>query len=121
VSDVARAGSKGGSKSIPRMFATIVEGAAMGSKWFTKGVVAASHGRIQFDFMFEGIRYRPSIRRPTSEANLRRARERLEDIKRQIELGTFSFAEGRSRGRLSAWHDADEARSFDGAMGGILW
>jgi len=43
--------------------------------------------------MFEGVRYRPSIQRPPSEANLRRARERLEDIKRQIEMGTFSFAE----------------------------
>ena len=64
----------------------------MGSKWFTGGVVAA-HGRIQFDFMFEGTRYRPSIRRPPSEANLRRARERLYEIKRQIEVGTFSFAE----------------------------
>jgi len=65
----------------------------IGSKWFTGGVVAAPHGRIQFDFMFEGVRYRPSIRRPPSEANLRRARERLDEIKRQIELGTFSFAE----------------------------
>jgi hypothetical protein len=58
----------------------------MGSKWFTGGVVAAPRGRIQFDFMFEGIRYRPSIRRPPSEANLRRARERLDEIKSQIEL-----------------------------------
>ncbi len=65
----------------------------MGSKWFTGGVIAASRSRIQFDFMFEGIRYRPSIRRPPSEANLRRARERLDEIKRQIEVGTFSFAE----------------------------
>jgi integrase len=65
----------------------------MGSKWFTGGVVAATHGRIQFDFMFEGVRYRPSIRRPPSEANLRRARERLDKIKRQIHAGTFSFAE----------------------------
>ena len=65
----------------------------MGSKWFTGGVVAAPRGRIQFDFMFEGVRYRPSIRRPPSEANLRRARERLDEIKRQIALGTFSFAE----------------------------
>ena len=65
----------------------------MGSKWFTGGVVAATHGRIQFDFMFEGVRYRPSIRRPPSEANLRRARERLDEIKRQIRAGTFSFAE----------------------------
>jgi integrase len=65
----------------------------MGSKWFTGGVAAAPHGRIQFDFMFEGVRYRPSIRRPPSEANLRRARERLEAIKQQIDAGTFSFAE----------------------------
>jgi integrase len=65
----------------------------MGSKWFTGGVVAAANGRIQFDFMFEGVRYRPSIRRPPSEANLRRARERLDEIKRQIDTGTFSCAE----------------------------
>ena len=65
----------------------------MGSKWFTGGVIAASRGRIRFDFVFEGVRYRPSIQRPPSEANLRRARERLEQIKRQIEVGTFCFAE----------------------------
>jgi integrase len=65
----------------------------MGTKWFTGGVIAASRGRIQFDFMFEGVRYRPSVQRPPSEANLRRARERLEQIKRQIEVGTFSFVE----------------------------
>jgi hypothetical protein len=65
----------------------------MGSKWFTGGVVAACHGRIQFDFIFNGIRYRPSIKRPPSEANLRLARERLEAIKHQIHLGTFSFEE----------------------------
>jgi integrase len=63
----------------------------MGSKWFTGGVVAASHGRIQFDFVFDGTRYRPSIKRPPSEANLRRARERLEAIKLHIRLGTFAF------------------------------
>ena len=53
----------------------------MGTKWFTGGVSAASRVRIQFDFTFEGVRYRPSIQRPPSEANLRRARERLEEIK----------------------------------------
>jgi hypothetical protein len=58
----------------------------MGTKWFTGGVAAASRGRIQFDFMFEGVRYRPSIQYPPSEANLRRARARLEQIKRQIEV-----------------------------------
>lgn len=65
----------------------------MGSEWFTGGVVAAPSGRIQFDFTFNGIRYRPSIKRPPSEANLRRARDRLEAIKHQIHLGTFSFEE----------------------------
>lgn len=65
----------------------------MGSKWFTGGVVAAPRGRIQFDFILGGVRYRPTIKRPPSEANLRRARERLEVIKRQIELGIFSFEE----------------------------
>jgi integrase len=43
--------------------------------------------------MLEGVRYRPTIRRPPSEANLRRARERLESIKHQIAVGTFSFAD----------------------------
>ena len=65
----------------------------MGSKWFTGGVVAASRGRIQFDFVLDGVRYPPSIKRPPSETNLRRARERLEVIRHQIELGTFSFEE----------------------------
>src|SRR5438477_10086194 len=65
----------------------------MGSKWFTGRVVAAPRGRIRFDFILDGIRYRPSIKRPPSEANLRRARERLEGIKHQIRLGTFSFEE----------------------------
>jgi integrase len=61
----------------------------MGSKWFTGGVSAAPHDRIRFDFMLEGVRYRPTIRRPPSESNLRRARERLESIKHQIAVGTF--------------------------------
>jgi len=65
----------------------------MGSKWFTGGVVAAPRGRIQFEFRVDGVRYRPSIKRPPSEANLRWARERLEAIKCQIEHGTFSFAD----------------------------
>lgn len=65
----------------------------MGSKWFTGGVAAARRGRIQFDFKFEGTRYRPTLPRPPSEANLRRAREHLQSIKEQIAVGTFSFAE----------------------------
>ncbi len=65
----------------------------MGSKWFTGGVSAAPRSRIQFDFMLEGIRYRPTLRRPPSEANLRLAREHLQAIKQQIALGTFSFVD----------------------------
>ena len=65
----------------------------MGGKWFTDGVSAAPRGRIQFDFKFEGVRYRPTIHRPPSESNLRRARERLEAIKLEIAIGTFSFVE----------------------------
>jgi hypothetical protein len=41
----------------------------------------------------DGVRYRPTIKRPPSEANLRRSRERLEVIKRQIDEGTFCFAD----------------------------
>jgi hypothetical protein len=67
----------------------------MGSKWFTGGVVAAPRGPIQFDLGLDGVRYRPTIKRPPSEANLRRAWERLEVIKRQIDEGTFSFASPR--------------------------
>jgi hypothetical protein len=63
----------------------------MGSKWFTGGVSAAPRGRIQFDFKLEGIRYRPTLRRPPSEANLRLAREHLRSIKQEISVGTFSF------------------------------
>jgi len=65
--------------------------------WVANGSLAASlprpHGRIQFDFIFNDVRYRPSIKRPPSEANLRRAREQLEIIKQQINLGVFSFEE----------------------------
>ena len=49
--------------------------------------------RIQFDCKFEGVRYRPTIQRPPSESNLRRARERLAAIKLEIAIGTFSFVE----------------------------
>ncbi len=48
---------------------------------------------MQFDCILDGSDYRPTIKRPPSEANLRRVRERLEVIKRQIEVGLFSFEE----------------------------
>jgi integrase len=65
----------------------------MARRSLSGGVVAKGHDRIQFDFMLDGVRYRPSLRRPPTEANLRRARERLEDIKERIQRGTFRFAE----------------------------
>jgi integrase len=51
---------------------------------------AANPGTSNLDFKFEGARYRPTIRRPPSESNLRRARERLKAIKQEIAIGAFS-------------------------------
>jgi integrase len=39
------------------------------------------------------VRYRPTVKCIPSEANLRRARKRLEEINRRIDNGTFNFAE----------------------------
>jgi integrase len=65
----------------------------MGRKSLTGGVKPKGSNRIQFDFEFEGVRYRPVLARTPTEANLRRARAQLEDIKRRIAAGTFCFAE----------------------------
>ncbi len=65
----------------------------MGRKSNTSGVIPLGRNRIQFDFMLEGRRYRPSLPWIPTEANLRRARERLREIKAQIVAGTFRFAE----------------------------
>jgi integrase len=65
----------------------------MGRKSETGGVRAAGDARIQFTFKFEGIRYRPTLLRIPTEANLRRAREQLTAMKARIATGTFSFAE----------------------------
>jgi integrase len=56
-------------------------------------VIAAGHNRIQFDFMLDGVRYRPSVARRPTETNLKRAREHLHGIKLRIRAGTFCFAE----------------------------
>ena len=45
------------------------------------GGVTAYRDRIQYDFMLDGVRYRPSLDRKPTEANLRRAREHLQHIK----------------------------------------
>ncbi len=65
----------------------------MGRRSISGGVTPKGIDRIQFAFMLDGVRYRPSIERRPTEANLRRAREQLKDIKARIRAGTFSFAE----------------------------
>ena len=59
----------------------------------TGGVSAKGQQRIQFEFWFEGVRYRPTLLRTPSETNLRQARQQLMGIKARITTGTFSFAE----------------------------
>ena len=65
----------------------------MGRRSINKGVTAKGSDRIQFDFELEGVRYRPSVARIASEANLRRARKQLENIKARIANATFRFSE----------------------------
>src|ERR1700683_761124 len=65
----------------------------MGRRSVSGGVRPAGAARIQFTFKFEGVRYRPTLRRTPTEANLRRARDQLAGIKARIAAGTFSFAE----------------------------
>ena len=65
----------------------------MGRKSIQRGVSAVGSDRIQFDFEFDGVRYRPTLKRNATEANLKRARKHLEQIKQRIATGTFVFAE----------------------------
>jgi Arm DNA-binding domain len=65
----------------------------MSRKSRTGGVTAKGKRRIQFEFWLDGTRYRPTLPRIPTEANLRRAREQLAAIKERIRAGTFSFAE----------------------------
>jgi len=65
----------------------------MGRHSSTGGVCAHGINRIQYDFRLNGVRYRPTLKVKSTEANLRRAREHLKFIKERIRLGTFSFIE----------------------------
>ena len=65
----------------------------MGKRSLFSGVQAKGTDRIEFDFEFEGTRYRPTLMRIPSEGNLRRAYKQLIDIKKRIERGTFNFQE----------------------------
>jgi integrase len=65
----------------------------MGRKSMTGGVTIKDRNRIQFDFKFDGARYRPTLLKTPTEANLRRAREHLVAIKQRIAAGAFCFAD----------------------------
>ena len=65
----------------------------MGRKSISGGVWALGSDRIQFDFEFDGVRYRPTLKRSPTEANLKRARKQLVEIRQRIVAGTFIFAE----------------------------
>ena len=56
-------------------------------------VRAKGPNRIQFTIWYNNKRYRITVPRPSTEANLRRARKQLEDIQVRIADGTFSFAD----------------------------
>jgi integrase len=57
------------------------------------GVRPKGSDRIEFEFIFRGKRYRPSLPRIPTEANLRRASVQLREIKQRIKYGTFNFRE----------------------------
>ena len=65
----------------------------MGRKSLTGGVCAKGPDRIEFTFRYQGKRYRPTLAREPTEANLRRARVQLAAIKANIKARTFSFLE----------------------------
>src|SRR5687768_7394305 len=85
----------------------------MGKRAELSGVRAKGKDRIEFEFKFEGVRYRPTLQRAPSEANLRRAYKQLLDIKLRIKTGTFKFEEEfpdyRYKGALST-QSGEEAR-----------
>jgi integrase len=65
----------------------------VGRKSIHGGVIALGSDRIQFDFEFDGVRYRPTLKRSPTEANLKRARKQLQEIKQRIAAGAFVFPE----------------------------
>jgi hypothetical protein len=56
------------------------------------GVRAKGPNRIQFTIWYKDERYRPTVTRASTEANMRRARKQLQDIEARIQDGTFNFA-----------------------------
>ena len=83
----------------------------MGRRSLTGGV-RAKGDRIEFTFFYQGQRYRPTLPRIPSEANLRRARQHLADIKGRIKQGTFVFSE-----EFPDYRYAEEQALADAAAG----
>jgi hypothetical protein len=48
---------------------------------------------LSIDFEFDGVRYRPTLKRSPTEANLKRARKQIQEIKERIAAGVFVFPE----------------------------
>jgi integrase len=65
----------------------------MGRKSVRSCVRAKGKHRIEFDFEFQGKRYRPTLKRAPTEGNLRRAIKQLEGIRERIAQGVFDFSE----------------------------
>lgn len=65
----------------------------MGRKSISGGVTPAGPRRIQFDFVIDGTRFRPTLPWAPNQSNLEQARKLLLRIKAQIDAGTFCFAE----------------------------
>jgi hypothetical protein len=65
----------------------------MGRRSIANGVSPKGISRIQFDFVVDGVRFRPSLPWSPTPSNLDRARKLNTRIKAQIELGTFVFSE----------------------------
>ncbi len=61
----------------------------MGRHSTTGGVIALGRDRIQFDFRFEGQRYRSTLLMMPNTVNLRRARENLQRMKARTVAGTI--------------------------------
>jgi hypothetical protein len=81
-------------------------------------VSALGGDRIQFDFEFDGVRYRPTLERSPTEANLKRARKQLQEIKQRIDAGTFVFARSFLTIALSRmwWQRRNGARAIKSLM-----
>jgi integrase len=85
----------------------------VGRKSIHGGVSPVGSNRIQFDFEFDGVRYRPTLNRSPTEANLRRARKQLLEIKQRIAAGTFIFSEEFTDYRFIANVAAQKRRTCD--------